>query len=82
MNFIGVIFYLKLNDFVSACFQERLHSVEGVFRGCSESDPVSDQWLWQLQEPDFRAYQDFPGAQRAATKKGMLLTNTLREMYL
>lgn len=64
---------------MSACFQERLHSVEGIFRGCSESDPVSDQWLWQLQEPDFRAYQDFPGAQRAATKKGTSLTNALRE---
>lgn len=62
---------------VCVCLQERLHSMEGLSGRCSESDPVSDQRLWLLQEPGFRADQDFPGAQGAAAKKGAQLTNTL-----
>lgn len=85
MNFIGVMFYLKHHfrsskDFVCVCLQECLHSMESVSGECSESDPVSDEWLWKLQEPGFRADQDFPGAQRAAAKKGTQLTDILRMM--
>lgn len=54
--------------------------MEGVSGGCSESDPVPSRRLRQLQEPGVRAYQDFPGAQRAAAKKGTQRADMLRGM--
>lgn len=44
--------------------------------GCDESEPVSYQWVWELQEPNFRSRENSSSAKRSAAEKGKQTLNT------